>query len=455
MNIMKKAMTLIISLLLTTALLSGCAEQNTPVSGTSAVISIRADLPDSGFSGTAEEFIRGEGITEWLSQRMELTQISRPLRSSTKDFNKAVMRSLLTAENSNTVCSPLNIYIALCLTSEMAEGATQEQILALLGADSIETARENANALWKSNYVDIPLLQSRLANSVWLRDDPKEAQVYNEDLLNRIADKYYADVFSGEMGSEEMNSAIREWTDEATGSLLKEYTSEIETDPYTLMELVSTIYYKGMWSTPFNASQNETRTFHGKSGDKDCEMMTASGSDMYYWGEDFAAIALPVTESGMMYFFLPDEGKSPADVFENPQFMDLLTSDYGYYTDSKYLIVNKVIPKFRTSSKLDIRDAMRSLGVTDAFDQDMADFTPLKGKGYPYENPYIYKIDHASMVEIDEEGVTGAAFTDIGLADAGMPPEEQVDFVLDRPFVFVITSNDGSVLFAGTVYDIN
>lgn len=31
-------------------------------------------------------------------------------------------------------------------------------------------------------------------------------------------------------------------------------------------------------------------------------------------------------------------------------------------------------------------------------------------------------------------------------------PEEEVEFVLDRPFLFVITSNDGLPLFVGTVY---
>ncbi|MBQ9544053.1 MAG: hypothetical protein IJV00_02865 [Clostridia bacterium] len=34
---------------------------------------------------------------------------------------------------------------------------------------------------------------------------------------------------------------------------------------------------------------------------------------------------------------------------------------------------------------------------------------------------------------------------------AGMPPEEEVDFVLDRPFIFSITAEDGLPLFVGEV----
>ena len=80
---------------------------------------------------------------------------------------------------------------------------------------------------------------------------------------------------------------------------------------------------------------------------------------------------------------------------------------------------------------------------------------PVRNADGDLDGIYISKVDHAAMVEIDEEGVTGAAYTDIMYAGAGMPPEEEVDFVLDRPFMYVITAPDGSLLFAGTVYDLD
>jgi serine protease inhibitor len=52
---------------------------------------------------------------------------------------------------------------------------------------------------------------------------------------------------------------------------------------------------------------------------------------------------------------------------------------------------------------------------------------------------------------VDEEGVTAAAFT-VLIADAECaPPEKEVDFILDRPFVFVITGTDNVPLFLGKV----
>ena len=32
-----------------------------------------------------------------------------------------------------------------------------------------------------------------------------------------------------------------------------------------------------------------------------------------------------------------------------------------------------------------------------------------------------------------------------------MPPEDEVDFTLDRPFLFLLTSSQGQPLFAGVV----
>ena len=43
------------------------------------------------------------------------------------------------------------------------------------------------------------------------------------------------------------------------------------------------------------------------------------------------------------------------------------------------------------------------------------------------------------------------AYTVMMVAGGAMPPEEEVDFVLDRPFIFILTSMDGLPLFTGVV----
>ena len=57
----------------------------------------------------------------------------------------------------------------------------------------------------------------------------------------------------------------------------------------------------------------------------------------------------------------------------------------------------------------------------------------------------------AALIRIDEEGVTAAAYTAISTEGASEPPEEEIDFVVDRPFLFAVTGVGGQLLFAGVV----
>ena len=65
-------------------------------------------------------------------------------------------------------------------------------------------------------------------------------------------------------------------------------------------------------------------------------------------------------------------------------------------------------------------------------------------------NPYVASIHQDTRVKIDEQGVTAASYIEIIGAGAAEPPDEIIDFVLDRPFVFAITKRD-IPLFVGTV----
>ena len=64
---------------------------------------------------------------------------------------------------------------------------------------------------------------------------------------------------------------------------------------------------------------------------------------------------------------------------------------------------------------------------------------------------YLSAAQHAARVKIDEEGCTAAAYTVMMAAGTAMPPDDEVDFVLDRPFIFAITGADGLPMFVGIV----
>ena len=63
---------------------------------------------------------------------------------------------------------------------------------------------------------------------------------------------------------------------------------------------------------------------------------------------------------------------------------------------------------------------------------------------------YLTGANQSVRVQIDEEGVKAATYIEFPGAGSAEPPEEIIDFVLDRPFLFVITK-ESVPLFAGCV----
>ena len=108
--------------------------------------------------------------------------------------------------------------------------------------------------------------------------------------------------------------------------------------------------------------------------------------------------------------------------------------------------VNLSVPKFDVNSTMNLKDGFQKMGVTDVFNKNSANFSTLTGD-VPI---YLTAANQSVRVQIDEEGVKAAAYIEIPGAMSPAPPEEIIDFILDRPFLFAITT-DSIPLFMGTV----
>ena len=145
-----------------------------------------------------------------------------------------------------------------------------------------------------------------------------------------------------------------------------------------------------------------------------------------------------------MVFVLPDEGVTPESLLARDGFLTELTGEYSMAD------VVWTVPRFDVKSSVDLKDVLKALGVTDAFDENVADFTPLTDSG-----AVVSSVMQAARVKIDEDGVEAAAYTEI-VADttAAEEPPPVVEMNLNRPFLFVILNHANVPLFVGTVQTI-
>lgn len=417
-----------------------------PGGALSAYAIAQAEYPEMARypSGLAQfsDAAREAWMEDMRAQKRDLGDIT-----ALQTFFTRSSQTFLTGEaGENRVYSPLNVYMALSMLAQLTGGESQGQILDLLGSGSMDELRKQANDIWNVNYRDDGAVASVLAGSLWLSKDI----AFNRDTMDILARDFYASSYRGEMGSGGFNKALQSWLSQQTGGLLEEQAGNIELDTDTIFALATTVYFKAKWAEEFSKGKTTPQVFHAPAGDMEADFMHQRRNGTYYWGDKFAAVSQPFKQGGAMWFLLPDEGVMPEELLADKEAAEFLFAVDKYeWENQKYLIVNKAIPKFDVSSQFDMRDGLKTLGVTDVYDPAVSDFTPMTtDAGAPI---VLSKADHAARVMIDEEGCTATAFTVLAGAGAAAPPDGEVDFVLDRPFLFCVTGDSGLPLFVGVV----
>lgn len=377
---------------------------------------------------------------KWLEVNNKQLKLALEGPQGLEEFMKnSASQFLSKAEEENCTYSPLNVYLALSMLAEVSDGESRNQILNALGAKNIENLREQVSSLWQANYQNDGVVTTLLANSLWMNDTVK----YEKSTLETLAKKYFASSYSGTMGSKEYNKMLQDWLNKQTNGLLKEQADGIELSPDTIMAIASTIYFKGKWRNEFDKSNTKKEIFHASTGDITCDFMHESTIQDLYYGENFTAIAKPFEHAGSMWLILPNEGVGVKDLIMNRTVMNLPL----HGGENKRAKVNLSMPKFDVDSTMDLINALKTMGIQNVFDSKLSDFTPMTKQ---IDNICVSDMIHSARVKVDEEGCEAAAFTVILETGAPMPTEE-VDFTLDRPFLFVITGETGTPLFVGVV----
>ena len=385
---------------------------------------------------------------EWRDQRRELSLEPEDRAAFRHYLDLAVPAFLSGREGENAVCSPMNLFIGLAMLAETAGGETRQQLLTLLGQESVEETRALANRAWNALYVNDGVSKLELATSLWLRDGMR----YKRSVLKTLTRSYYASAFSGEMGSEAYNGLLQDWLNIHTGNLLTQEAGKVELKKDTVMALVSAVTFKDKWD--FNKDYTYRGDFHSPQGDVEVDYMyqiTADGS--YSWGDNFSAV-IKDFERSKMVLILPDEAVTPEELLSDPEAVALLNGRVDSQRQ-RTIDVRLTLPRFDVRDDGLLDDALKSLGVTDAFDESKADFSPLNAAywGVAKAKTVLSRVIQGARVKVDEDGCEGAAYAVFDMVDAAAPFADSVEWVtvtFDRPFLFAVLQDDLPV-FAGIV----
>ena len=420
-------------------LLLACGGGKTPIDDTAAA----ASLPPPG-----------EEVASALSR-----DTSPDVDAATLAENTASMRAFAfdllhrSAEEENLFTSPYSISIALAMTYAGAQGATETQMASAMHFDLPEADLHPA-----FNALDLAL--NGRADEVSAKEggEPFQLHVVNQlfgqtgysfeaPFLDTLALNYGAGLrlWDFQVDPEGGRTAINDWVESVTESRIEDLLPEGSISELTRLVLVNAIYFKASWTVPFEASATTGDAFTTLAGGTiTTPTMHGVQETLYGSGDGYDVVDIPFVGSKLTMTLLVPEAGRFAEIRDglDQAVWDAAINGMGTYE------VTMAVPKFGFKSALDMVPPLKEMGMVDAFDPLVADFSGMSTQS----DLYVAGIYHQAFIAVDELGAEAAAATAVVMNDESMP--ESATLVVDRPFLFAIRDRPtGALLFLGQVVD--
>lgn len=360
----------------------------------------------------------------------------------------------LRSQSGNLILSPYSISIALGMTYAGARGETEAQMAKTLHYDlpqgqlhpAFNSLDQALSARGKPKYENETPLQLNIANSIWA----EQTFPFLQEYLDVIALNYGAGIQLADFLNrhEIVRREINKWVSEQTKDKIQDLLQEGTIKPVTKMVLVNAIYFKADWAVKFDPNATSEAPFHLLDGSEtQAEMMQEIMHGILYTkGIGFQAIELPYQgDAATMDILVPDEGNfSQFETVLDSAMLDEIIAGM------QPMSVQLSLPKYNFTTDFKLSDQLKRLGMPDAFDENLADFSGMTGG----RDVYIDEVVHKAFVAVDENGTEAAAATAVIIAPTSMEPIESITLIVDRPFIFVIRDKpSGQILFIGRVLD--
>ena len=380
----------------------------------------------------------------------ELSQLRESeLPAANRAFSFSLFQELLqAAPNENLFVSPLSVSMALSMLYNGASGETQQEMARALAYQnlSLEAINQGQLTLRKRLQNTGEGAEVRVANALW----GKEGLNFQSEFLAKNERFYDGRLEALPFGSQSAVDRINQWASDNTKGLIPKVVETI--DPQTILLLMNAIYFKGSWSTPFEAAQTQDLPFY-KADDKTDKstssqpMMSRYGKWRYGEVDGTQIVSLPYgkSERTEMLVFLPQKGQgleqwtASLNAERWTQFQNALRSRDGRVT----------LPKFKIKNTLALNETLKRLGMVKAFSESEANLDALLQSNDL--KPFVSDVKQDAFVEVNEEGTEAAAVTTVTVGATSVAlPQDPFEMIMDRPFVYAIYDRDTeSLLFMG------
>lgn len=365
----------------------------------------------------------------------------------------------LTTGDDNLFFSPFSIAAALGMTSAGAGGDTLSQLQSALAVSlPPETWHPAFGGLIDDlNGDKLRGYRLQVANRLFGQDGVPWAA----DFLAVCEDDWKAPMESLDFvaDAEAARDHINGWVADSTEDRIPELLPAGSISADTRLVLVNAIYFLASWWTQFDVADTHSAPFTRADGSTvQVDMMSLYLDDIEdhriraTYTPDAAIVRVPYEDDEVSaWIVLPQEADGLAAVEAS-----LTASAFREWTapidgvgEEGTAEGTLSIPKLELRWKASLVPALQALGVTDAFDGMLADFSPMADGGAA-DGFVVSDVVHEAWMKLDEHGTEAAAATGVIVNDTSA----SVPLICDHPFLLVIRDDlTGSILFVARVMD--
>ena len=323
--------------------------------------------------------------------------------------------------NENLIISPLSAYQVLSLAANGAEENTLTEMISTLGGESLE----------ELNRINMQILNEakefstiEIANAIMTKFTPNQKFITS-------GQQYGASIQTLKSVSQ-----VNSWCNAKTHGKIKKILDSLPNG--IKMILLNAVYFKGLWSEPFEKSMTMKKPFYNlndKSKEKKVDRMQMTDDFQYYEDKEVQLVKLPYKKDSMFaIIILPNENKNINEFISE-------LNDEKLQRLLKKMSREKVrleLPKFELEFSSSLNSVLKKIGMNDAFDENTAN---LNGIG---KNLYIDEVIQKTYLKVDESGTEAAAVTAIKVA-GGCSPATRIPkiypMIVNRPFLFLLKND--------------
>ncbi|TWW53068.1 Serine protease inhibitor A3M [Takifugu flavidus] len=346
--------------------------------------------------------------------------------AANREFAFRLYRSLAAnpdSQGKNIFFSPVSVSVALAALAVGARGETHRQLFRGLVFNSTWLSQTDVDQAFQSLFE-----KTKKANEV----TSEGTAVFMDNLfkpqpefLDTLKKSYFADGFNVDFtkSSESVNT-INKYVEEKTSGKIDKLVESL--DPTTVMYLISYIYFKGKWETPFDPDLTKEDLFMVDEKTKiPVQMMNIEKRFETYRDQMFntSVLHLPFNSSHSMLLLLPDDMAKLENAISAAHVTKWLKWKYSVY-----------IPKFSIKASYSLKTVLTEMGMVDMFG-DRADLSGIAGG----QQLAVSEVVHQATLDVDEAGATAAAATGITITLHSYNYVPVLKF--NRPFMVIITDH--------------